>query len=100
MSLDARDSAGSGGSSMSPIRSMANPICGGIVAVIVISPMRYAEPRVRSALFALSWIAVALMMMSARMPGSIRSTAVTKPFFACPAASRSWLPMLPNDVGS
>jgi hypothetical protein len=45
-------------------------------------------------------MAVALMMMSARTPGSMRSTAVTKPFFACPAASRSWLPMFENPVGS
>jgi hypothetical protein len=61
-----------------------------------ISPIRYIEPFLRRRAFALSWRAVALMMTSARIPGSIRSTSVRAPrpavarplfTFACVAGS-------------
>src|SRR5450759_1818254 len=69
---------------------------GGSEAVTWISPIRYIEPFLRRRAFALSWRAVALMMTSARIPGSIRSTSVRAPrpavarllfTFACVAGS-------------
>src|SRR3990172_4447531 len=74
----------------SPTRLMVKLICGGIVAVTVISAMRYADSFVRSAAFARSWSAVALMTTSARSPGSMRSMAVTSVWRAFPAASRAF----------
>ena len=55
---------------------------GGIAAPMAISAIRYGEPFDRSEAFARSWRDVALMITSARTPGSIRSTAVAMPFLA------------------
>ena len=65
---------------------------GGIEAEIAISLMRYGDPLFRSDALVFSWSAVALMIRSARVAGSIRSTTVLIPRRAMPIASRACFP--------
>ena len=75
-------------------RTIAKLTPGGMDAEIVISEMRYGEPFVRSEVLVISWSAVALMINSASVPGSIRSMTVVTPRLAIPTASRAPLPAL------
>ena len=60
-----------------------------------ISEIRYGDFFSRSDALVISWSAVALMMRSARTPGSIRSTTVETPRRAAPIAARAcWLELL------
>ena len=74
-------------SSCESIRPIAKVTPGGIDAVIAISAIRYGERFSRSDALVISWSAVALMMRSARTPGSIRSTTVVTPRRAAPIAA-------------
>ena len=65
-----------GSSSWTSIRPMAKFTPGGIEAAIEISLIRYGDCLSRSEVLVISWSAVALMIRSARTPGSMRSTTV------------------------